>query len=141
MDKFCLHSVKFRCSLLSYTLSDFLDCWPYICVVKMMLPNDIICCCLMLIQRRGGSRGADPNGSVYAGAIHFPAQCSNHLTLHRYSSFRHQPWIGCTIVSLRKQQPCQKAMIWSGHRSTNVRHPSSFTPVVCKALTVQPASM
>ena len=31
----------------------------------------------MLIQRRGGSRGADPNGSVYAGAIHFPAQCSN----------------------------------------------------------------
>ena len=44
-----------------------------------------ICCCLMLIQRRGGVRGADPNGSVYAGAIHFPAQSSNHLTHQRYS--------------------------------------------------------
>ena len=39
----------------------------------------------MLIQRRGGARGGDPNGSVYVGAIHFPAQCSNHLTLRRYS--------------------------------------------------------
>uniref|UniRef100_A0A8R7PVR8 Secreted protein n=1 Tax=Triticum urartu TaxID=4572 RepID=A0A8R7PVR8_TRIUA len=38
-----------------------------------------ICCCLMLIQRRGCSRGADLNGSVYA-AVDWMHNCSTLQT-------------------------------------------------------------